>query len=114
MPALRACQITLTASERHRLKKLVHTHTAAHQDVTRASIVLLAARPLSNNQIATRLGISVDTARTWRGRYAAKVRDGLAARPRCGRPPRFTLVQVAEVKALACQLPAEHDVPLSV
>ncbi len=114
MPALRACQITLTASERHRLKKLVRTHTAAQQDVTRASIVLLAARPLSNNQIATRLGISVDTVRTWRGRYAAEGRGGLADRPRRGRPPTFSPVQVAEVKALACQLPAEHEVPLSV
>ncbi|HEY2764632.1 MAG TPA: IS630 family transposase [Pseudonocardiaceae bacterium] len=114
VPALRACQITLTASERHRLKKLVRTHTAAQQDVTRASIVLLAARSRSNNQIAARLGISVDTVRTWRGRYAAEGRDGLSDRPRSGRPPTFTPVQVAEVKALACQLPAQHEVPLSV
>jgi transposase len=114
VPALRACQITVTASERHRLKKLVRTHTAAQRDVTRASIVLLAARSMSNNKIATRLGISVDTVRTWRTRYAAQGRDGLADRPRSGRPPTFTPVQVAEVKALACQLPAEHQVPLSV
>jgi transposase len=112
--ALRACQITLTASERHRLKKLVRTHTAAQRDVTRASIVLLAARRLSNNQIATRLQISVDTVRKWRARYAAQGRDGLADQPRSGRPPTFTPVQAAEVKALACQLPAEHEVPLSV
>ncbi len=114
MPALRACQIILTASERHRLKKLVRTHTAAQRDVTRASIVLLAARSVSNNKIAMRLGISVDTVRTWRGRYAAEGRGGLADRPRSGRPPMFTPVQAAEVKALACQLPAEHGVPLSV
>jgi transposase len=82
--------------------------------VTRASIVLLAARRLSNNQIATRLGISVDTVRTWRDRYAAEGRAGLGDRPRSGRPPTFTPVQVAEGKALACQLPAEREVPLSV
>jgi transposase len=104
----------LTASERHRLKKLVRTHTAAQRDVTRASIVLLAARFVSNDKIAIRLGISVDTVRKWRGRYAVEGRDGLADRPRSGRPPTFTPVQVAEVKALACQLPAEHEVPLSV
>jgi transposase len=114
VPAQRACQITLTASERHRLKKLVRTHTAAQRDVTRASIVLLAARFVSNDKIAIRLGISVDTVRKWRGRYAVEGRDGLADRPRSGRPPTFTPVQVAEVKALACQLPAEHEVPLSV
>jgi FixJ family two-component response regulator len=84
VPVLRACQITLTASERHRLTKLVRTHTAAQQDVTRARIVLLAAGSQSNNQIATRLGISVDTVRKWRGRYAAEGRDGLGDRPRSG------------------------------
>lgn len=66
----------------------------------RARIVLLAARFMSNNEIAKRLGISVDTARKWRGRYAAQGRDGLVDRPRSGRPPTFTPVQVAEVKAL--------------
>jgi len=112
--ALCACPITLSASERHRLKKLVRTQTAAQREVTRARIVLLAARSLSNNEIATRLGISVDTVRKWWGRYAEQGRDGLADRPRSGRPARFTPVQVAEIKALACQLPAEHGVPLSV
>ncbi|HET9255586.1 MAG TPA: helix-turn-helix domain-containing protein [Pseudonocardiaceae bacterium] len=114
MPASRACQISVTASERHRLKKLVRTQTAAQRDVLRARIVLLAAGGLSNNRIAARLGITVDTARKWRNRYAAAGRDGLADQPRSGRPPMFTPVQVAEVKALACQLPAEHQVPLSV
>ncbi|WP_371825750.1 helix-turn-helix domain-containing protein [Nonomuraea turcica] len=39
--------------------------------------------------------------------------DGPKDRRRSGRPPTFTPVQVAEVKALACQLPAETGVPLS-
>jgi hypothetical protein len=38
---------------------------------------------------------------------------GLKDRPRTGWPTKFTPVQVAEVKALACQLPAETKVPLS-
>jgi hypothetical protein len=33
--------------------------------------------------------------------------------PRSGRPPSFTALQIAEVKALACQLPAETGTPLS-
>jgi hypothetical protein len=37
----------------------------------------------------------------------------LTDRPRSGRPPRFTALQRAEVKALACQLPAAHGLPLS-
>lgn len=37
----------------------------------------------------------------------------LADRRRSGRPARFTPVQIAETKALACQLTAESGVPLS-
>ncbi|MFF1714662.1 helix-turn-helix domain-containing protein [Streptomyces sp. NPDC058268] len=37
----------------------------------------------------------------------------LADRNQSGRPPTFAAPQIAEVKALACQLPAETGVPLS-
>jgi len=57
----RACQISLSASERHRLKKLVRTQTAAQRDGLRARIVLLAARLMSSNRIAARLGGSLWT-----------------------------------------------------
>jgi Homeodomain-like domain len=36
-----------------------------------------------------------------------------ADRPRTGRPRRFSAVVVAEVKALACELPGKSDVPLA-
>jgi hypothetical protein len=51
--------------------------------------------------------------RRWRGRFADEGLAGLGDRPRTGRPTRFTPVQIAEVKALACQLPAETGTPLS-
>jgi transposase len=114
MPAAHACQIVLAAGDRHRLKRLERSQTAPYRQVLRAKIGLLAAHGVSNATIAAGLGVTVDTARKWRGRFAALGMDGLAGRPRPGRPPRFTPVQVAEVKALACQLPAEQGVPLSV
>jgi transposase len=114
MPAARARQIVLAACDRHRLKRLERSQTAPWRQVLRAKIVLLAARGLPNAQIAARLGVTVDTARKWRGRFATHRLAGLADRPRTGRPARFTPLQVAEVKALACQLPAEQGVPLSV
>ncbi|MGW7282419.1 helix-turn-helix domain-containing protein [Streptomyces sp. NPDC054844] len=46
-------------------------------------------------------------------RFAALGLTGLADRKRSGRPPRFTALQVAQVKALACRLPSEADAPLS-
>jgi transposase len=114
MPAARARQIVLAACDRHRLKRLERSQTAPYRQVLRAKIVLLAARGMPNQAIAARLGVTADTARKWRGRFAAHGLAGLADRKRAGRPPRFTPVQVAEVKALACQLPAEAGVPLSV
>jgi homeodomain-containing protein len=38
---------------------------------------------------------------------------GLVDQQRSGCPPRFTLAQQAEVKALACRLPAVRGLPLS-
>lgn len=113
MPVPRARQIVLTASERRRLEKLAYSRTAEIGLVARVRIVLDAAHGHSNNQIAVRQGVHLDTVRTWRGRYADHGLDGLRDRPRSGRPPRFVPVQRAEIKALACQLPAETGVPLS-
>ena len=113
MPAPRARQISLTAAERRRLKQLACSRTAPYQQVIRVRIVLDASRGYANAKIARRRGVVVDTVRPWRGRYAREGMAGLTDRPRSGRPPTFTPVQIAEVKALACQLPAETGVPLS-
>jgi hypothetical protein len=103
----------LAAADRHRLKKMAYGHKTPYRDRQRATIVLLAARDRSNNQIATETGMHVDTVRLWRGRFADLGLPGLADKKRSGRPARFTPVQIAEVKALACQLPAETGAPLS-
>ena len=113
MPAPRARQIILSTAERRRLEKLAHSHTGGYQQVIRARIVLDAARGHSNAEISRRRGLAADTVRLWRGRYADEGMAGLADRRRSGRPPRFTPAQAAEVKALACQLPAETGAPLS-
>jgi Homeodomain-like domain/DDE superfamily endonuclease len=113
VPVCRARQITLSATDRRKLKTLAYSHTAGYQQVIRARIIRDAAHGYSNNKIAARQRVHVDTVRYWRGRYADEGPPGLADRRRTGRPPRFTPVQVAEVKAMACQLPAELAVPLS-
>ncbi|MEW2287390.1 helix-turn-helix domain-containing protein [Streptomyces sp. NPDC047841] len=55
----------------------------------------------------------MDTVPTWRSRFAAGGLPALSDPGRSGGPPSFTPLQVAEVKALACQLPAETGTPLS-
>ncbi|WP_394365677.1 helix-turn-helix domain-containing protein [Streptomyces sasae] len=105
--------IALTTSERRQLKKMAYGHKTPYQARQRAAIVLLAARGRSNAPIASETRMHVDTVRTWRARFAQGGLPALGDRKRSGRPVRFTPVQVAEAKALACQLPAETGVPLS-
>jgi transposase len=113
MPRVCAVVIELTAAERRVLRQRDRGGKTPWQDRVRAQIVRRAAQGQSNERIARELGITVDTVRCWRGRFAAGRLDGLDDLPRSGRPARITPVQVAQVRALACQLPAETGVPLS-
>jgi transposase len=113
MPVAPACPITLTAAERKRLKTMAYGHKTEYRLRMRAQIVLHSARGRSNARIARETGLHLDTVRCWRGRFAEHGLGGMSDRKRSGRPPVFTPLQIAEVKALACQLPAETGTPLS-
>src|SRR5512142_3382789 len=113
MPGPPAHPITLPASDRRRLKQRAAGHRTPFRDRLRARIVLLAARGCATVVIAARVGVSIDTARKWRTRFATGGLAGLTDLPRSGRPRRFTEIQRAEIKALACELPATQGVPLS-
>ena len=106
-------RIILTDIEQARLTKLTCSARAEHRLVLRARIVLAAAQETSNAAIAVETGLHVDTVRKWRRRFVQDRLPGLSDRRRSGRPPSFTPVQVAEVKQLACTLPAETGVALS-
>jgi transposase len=105
--------IILSADEHHELTVRAGSARAAHRDVVRATIILSAARGGSNAPIAADLGVHVHTVRKWRRRFWQHRLAGLADLPRPGRPRQFSAVQVAEVKALACELPAESGLPLA-
>ncbi|HEY6745450.1 MAG TPA: IS630 family transposase [Mycobacteriales bacterium] len=105
--------ITLSVSEYRTLTELTRRHTAPARAVLRARIVLAAARRESNASIARDLRVHVDTVRKWRRRFAADRLAGLRDRPRPGRPRMFSAVQVAQVKALACEPPGRHELPLA-
>jgi len=98
--------IILTDPDRAKLEAVARARKAPLRAVQRAWIVLAAAGGQPNAQIARELGLHVDTARTWRGRFAVEGIKGLIERSRSG-PPVFAAAVVAEVKALACSLPAE-------
>lgn len=109
-----ADRITLTGSHRRALGRLVRAGRTEQRLATRAKIVLAAAEGLSNARIAASLRVCEDTVRKWRSRWcAAPGVASLGDAERCGRPPKFTPVQVAQVKAAACAPPADAGLPLS-
>jgi len=108
-----ATVIVLSPDDEAVLKARVRAARTERRDLLRARIIRAAAANQANAAIADSLGVHVDTVRKWRDRFAVDGLAGLADLPRSGRPKVFTDVQAAEVKALACELPAESDLPLS-
>jgi transposase len=113
VPTVVACPVRVTGALRRILIRRARGQTIPYRDKIRARIVLRAAEPETNTQIAAQVGVTVDTVRTWRGRFAEHGLAGLMDRPRSGRPSRFSAVQLAQVTALACQLPAAAGAPLA-
>jgi transposase len=105
--------IMLEAADRRVLEATARSRRAEHRQVVRARIVLAAAGGQSNAGIARELRIVVDTVRKWRTRFCQHGLLGLRDRPRSGRPRVFAAAVVAEVKALACELPTQSEVPLA-
>jgi transposase len=106
-------RVVLTEEDRRVLMQRARAERGAHRDVLRARIVLAAAEGMANAAIGRGLGVCVDTVRKWRARFCAEGPSGLADRPRPGRRRIFSATATAEVKALACALPAETGVPLA-
>lgn len=113
MPRRSPFVVVLSSEERAVLEERAASRSASHASVVRARIVLLAAEGLQNIDIAVRAGVCVDVVLRWRKRFSETGIDGLADRPRSGRPRRFGPEVVAGIKALACQPPEQRAVPLS-
>src|SRR3954469_1834716 len=105
--------IVLSDEDRYRLVSLTRKQTAERRMVVRACIVLAAADGEENASIAERLDVALNTVIKWRKRFFEEGIDGLADRKRSGRPRAFPPLVVAEIKELACELPATTGVPLS-
>jgi len=110
--SLHAVTVTLTAAQRMILNKRVRAAKTPYRDRARALIVLAAAAGQGNAAIAGGLGVTVDTVRKWRGRFADRGLEGLRDLARPGRPRLISAATRAAVVALACQLPADTGVPL--
>lgn len=105
--------ITLSESDRATLERQARSYTAPHAQVIRAKIVLFGAGGQSNTAIAKRLDVHVDVVSRWRKGFCRQGPAGLRDRARSGRPRIFAAGVVAQVKAMACEPPAQREVPLA-
>ena len=112
-PGPKPVKITLTAQDRLDLEAVTRKATSPQREVSRARIVLRAAAGLNNTEIARQLQCTRKTVRKWRARFAERGRAGLTDEPRPGRPPIYDDTDRAAIIALACELPATRQLPLS-
>src|SRR5262245_6624926 len=108
MPGPAPQPIAVTGRQRRVVERIVRRDTSPQRQVRRARIVLAAAEGANNEEIGRRVGVSEDTARVWRARWAAAGEALLAAEaegddravevvvvgvladePRSGAPARF-------------------------
>jgi transposase len=88
-------EVRLSVDERAILEERASSRTAAHAQVVRARIVLLAADGEQNVDIARRVGVCADVASKWRKRFCEEGLAALKDRPRSGRPRVFDSTVVA-------------------
>ena len=88
----------MSESQREILERLAVSQTAAHREVQRARVLLLAADGVANAQIATETGVTPVTVRAWRKRFAEQglTKFGKVA-PGRGRPPEIPQDKIEEI-----------------
>lgn len=124
--------LQVTARQRMILEQIVRRASSPQAEVSRAKIILAAAAGRNNQQIADHLGLHLQTARAWRGRWAeaaerlaaiesdgdeaalrAAVHELLSDAPRPGTPATFTPEQICQIVAVGCEPPAESGRPVT-
>ena len=89
--------VELSEAERSDLQRLVRRRKTSQALVLRAQIALAAAKGLSSEDIAEKLGVSIATVSKWRGRFARERLDGICDAPRTGAPRRVSDDDLAEL-----------------
>jgi transposase len=109
MARVEAVPVMLDEVVRGRLERSASSVSAEVRVASRARIVLAAASGSSNAAIAREEGVSANTVRKWRGRFAAGGEVGLRDASRPGRPRIYgPRVRVAVV-ATATSVPPEPE-----
>jgi putative transposase len=133
MPQPTADSIILSERQKHLLSQIVRAHTNSHRLVQRAQVILLANLKMTNTEIASSLQLSRGRVRLWRTRWLVasqsllelelegvkdevlirKIVSILADEQRRGNPGKFSLEEIIQIVALACELPQTSERPVS-
>jgi hypothetical protein len=89
MPRVSPFRIDLSVEEARELSRRAAKYTLPYFEVQRAKMILMAARGLSNDEIATRLDTRREVVSLWRKRFYKKRLAGLEEQARPGRPRAF-------------------------
>jgi putative transposase len=112
-------ELVLSKEEQKGLEMLIHRHSTPQQVAKRGRLVLAAAEGKRNTEIARELEVSVDTVRTWRGRWISlqaiplgelSAAERLEDIPRPGKPAVIIAEQRCQIVALACEQPKERPI----
>ncbi len=119
MPRLKATAVNLSQAEREQLQQWVKRYRTPQQLAKRARIILMADEGRSNHEIARQLHLTRDTVRLWRQRWSASENLDLSPEERLsdlerpGAPAKFSLEQVTQLYAIACEDPQASERPIS-
>jgi len=132
MPITKALPIKLSSRTEQLLQQIVRGTTNPYHLVRRAKLILGAASGESNSSISRRLELDREQVRLWRSRWM-EARDKLTAaeqqvtdkklmilikeilgdRQRSGTTKSFTVEQVIQIVAIACEAPEKSERPVS-
>ena len=132
MPNPKPQPIVLSDRQQSVLEKMARRQTSCQRLVRRVEIIRLIAQGKNNQQVGQKMGIHRETVRHWRecwlkatGQLSTVesraddkqlmqcIESVLADELRTGTPGSFTLEQIVEVLAIACETPQGSGYPLS-
>lgn len=133
MPSPHALPITLSDREQTILQQIARRSTNPYRLVRRAKLILFAAKGVSNTEIGQQLQLSRSRVRFWLKRWLSTVEslttaeaegisdEGLMGRIvevlndelRPGTPAHFSLEEIVQIVALACETPHDSERPVN-
>jgi putative transposase len=133
MPITKALPINLSIRQEKLLQQIVRGTTNSYRLLRRAKLILAAASEESNSSISRRLELDREQVRWWRRRWIEEserltaaeekqvtdkklmtlIEQILADRPRPGTTKTFTVEQVVQIVAIACEDPEQSERPIS-